>query len=263
MALRLVTEHGPRWLTVRDKFAPFGYVPAELRDQPAVVIAPGMPRERVKAGGGADAVAYTGNAVVHDDGAADMDLVVTFTGSRAIAWRNALDQIARAKLYDFVERELIAPSFDGGHVRAITVDGANSLDEPLVLHVRAEAPQMAKKVGSMLFVHAPFASRLAQLGALPERRTPLVRRLSWHTDVRIQVVLPPSAKLAGTLPTGRATFADAYVVVKDGAAGHVIEFNRALDLPAGRVEPGDEYRAWQAFVREGDRLLTRDVLVGN
>ncbi|MDP9151133.1 MAG: hypothetical protein M3O36_14485 [Myxococcota bacterium] len=262
LALRLVTEHGPRWLTVRDKFAPYGYVPAELRGQPAVVVAPGMPRDTVHARGDADAVAYTGNAVVHDDGSADMDLVVTFTGSRAIAWRNALDQIARAKLYDFVERELIAPSFDGGHVRAITVEGASALDEPLVLHVRAEAPQLAKRVGAGLSVHAPFASHLGQLGALPERHTPLVRRVSWHTDVRVRVVLPASAQLPGTMATGRATFGDAFVVVKDAAAGQALEFNRTLDLPAGRVEPGDEYRAWQTFVREGDRLLTRDVIVG-
>ena len=33
---RLDTDVGPRWMVVRDKFAPFGYVPAELRGQPAI-----------------------------------------------------------------------------------------------------------------------------------------------------------------------------------------------------------------------------------
>ena len=65
-----------------------------------------------------------------------LDLTLTFSGNRAIAWRNALDQIPQAKLYDFVERELVAPSFDGGHVRELKVDGADALDQPLVMHVQ-------------------------------------------------------------------------------------------------------------------------------
>ena len=38
VALRLRTDKGIRWLTVRDKFAPYGYVQAELRSQPAIVL---------------------------------------------------------------------------------------------------------------------------------------------------------------------------------------------------------------------------------
>jgi cellulose synthase operon protein C len=33
-----------RWLVVRDKFAPYGYVPAELRGQPAIRLVAGTPR---------------------------------------------------------------------------------------------------------------------------------------------------------------------------------------------------------------------------
>ncbi len=262
LAIRLTTEHGARWLTVRDKFAPYGYVPAEIRDQPAVVLRPGLPHETVLAPGAADGISYAGGAIVHDDGSADLDLAVTFNGSRAIAWRNALDRTAQAKLSDFVERELIAPSFDGGHVREIKVEGASAPDEPLVLRVRAEAPQLAKAAAAELLVHPPFAAHLGQLGALPERHTPLVRRVPWHTEVRIRVVLPDSTKTPGRMATGKAVFGEASVVVNDSVSGHVVDFDRVVDLPAERIEPGDEYRKWQAFVREGDTLLTRDVLVG-
>ena len=36
LVMRVTTDKGTRWLTVRDKFAPFGYAPAELREQPAI-----------------------------------------------------------------------------------------------------------------------------------------------------------------------------------------------------------------------------------
>ncbi len=33
-------------------------------------------------------------------------------------------------------------------------------------------------------------------------------------------------------------------------------------LPAGRVQPGDEYAAWQRFARDADALVARDILIG-
>jgi cellulose synthase operon protein C len=141
LVMRVLTDKGVRWMMVRDKFAPYGYIPAELREQPAIVLVADMPRDVVHATGAPDDdVLYEGRADVKEDGSALLDLTLTFSGNRAIAWRNALDQVPQAKLYDFVDRELVAPSFDGGHVRELKVDGADALDQPLVLHVRIEAP---------------------------------------------------------------------------------------------------------------------------
>jgi hypothetical protein len=261
LVMRFATDRGIRWLTVRDKFAPYAYIPAELRDQPAIVLAPGMPRDTVRAQGTVDGVFYEGRADVRDDGSATLDLTLTFSGNRAIAWRNALDRVPQARVYDFVERELVAPSFDGGHVREMKVDGSDSADLPLVMHARVEVPQFAKPAGGGLAVHPPFAPSLAQLAALPERHTPLLRSTSWHTQVRLRVVLPESITMPSDLPRGDLHFGDASVVSKDVVNGHAIDFERIVDLPAGRVQPGDEYRLWQKFVRDADTMLTRDVRV--
>jgi hypothetical protein len=249
-------------MTVRDKFAPYGYIPAELRNQPAIVLAPQMPRDTVNAQGTTDGVSYEGRAAVGGDGSASMDLEVTLSGNRAIAWRNALARIPQARLFDFVEREVIAPSFDGGHVRDLKVDGADAVDRPLVLHVRAEVPQLAKLVDGRLVVRPPFAPGLTQLAALPERHTPLLRTTSWHTEVRLHVILPESTTTPRDVPRGELHFGDALVVTRDVVNGHAIDFERVIDLPAARVQPGDEYARWQAFVRDADTLLMRDVLVG-
>ncbi len=263
LVMRLTTEHGPRWLTVHDKFAPYGYVPAELREQPAIVLSAGTPHDVVHAAGAVDGVKYVGRAVLHEDGSGALDLALTFSGNRGIAWRNALDQVAQAKLYDFVERELVAPSFAGGHVRELKAVGADRPDEPLVMNIKIEVPELAKVVPGGLEVHPPFAPRLAQLAALPERHTPMLRPTHWYAEVHVQVALPQGAKLPGGIPRGQARDGDAVVSVNDAApASSMIAFDRVIDLPAGRVEPGDQYSVWQKFVRDADALIGRDVLVG-
>jgi hypothetical protein len=262
LVMRLMTERGVRWLTVHDKFAPYGYVPAELRDQPAVVLVPEMPREVVRASGALDGVVYDGAASLREDGSAEIDLAVAFSGSRAIAWRSALDQVAPSKAVDFVERELIASFFDGGHVRDMKIEGAQLLDEPLVLHLRAVVPELAKFDRKGLSVRPPFALPLAQFAALPSRQTPLLRRTSWHLEVRIRLTLPDSLHVLSDVLRSRETFGDAVVVVSDTADVRSVHFDRLIDLPAGRVAPGEAYADWQRFVRRAGDLVGREVLVG-
>jgi len=262
VVLRLSTDRGVRWMTVRDKFAPFGYIPAELREQPAIRLVAGTPGDVVHAPGATDTVAYEGRADARPDGSANLDLTVTFSGNRAIAWRNALAQVAEVKLYDFVERELVAPAFAGGHVREMKVDGVERLDAPLVMHLRVEAPELAKLVPGGLALRPPFAPNVAQLAALPARHTPLLLRSSWRTQVRVRVVLPDSLKPPPRVPTGEYRDGDAHVVIADGVHGQAIDFDRTVDLPAGRVQPGEQYASWQKFLRDADAVLSLDVLIG-
>jgi hypothetical protein len=220
-----------------------------------------MPREIVRATGALDGVEYDGSATLHEDGSAQLDLAVIFNGSRAIAWRSALDQVAPSKAIDFVERELIASFFDGGHVREMKVEGAHVLDQPLVLHVRVDVPELAKLDHRGLTVRPPFAPPLAHFAALPYRQTPLLRKTSWHLEVRVRVLLPESLHLRSELLRTRDSYADAVVTMSDSADARSILFDRAIDIPAGRVAPGAPYAAWQSFVRRAGDLLGRDILV--
>ncbi len=258
LVMRVTTDKGTRWMTVRDKFAPFGYTPAELREEPAIRLVEGTPSDVVHAPGAVDQVTYEGRADVREDGSATFDLTLTFEGNRAIAWRNAFDQIPQAKIDDFVERELVAPSFDGGHVREMKVD-ATALDKPLVMRLRIDVPQFAKSVGGGLSVHPPFLPNFGELAALPVRHTPILRRAAWHAEVRVRVILPQSLKMPAQMPQGEERQGDSVVVVRDGVTDHAIDFDRVIDVPAGRVQPGDEYAGWQKFVRAADALLSRDV----
>ncbi len=258
LVMRVPTDKGIRWLTVRDKFAPFGYTPVEMRDAPAIVLVEGTPRETVQAPGAIDRVTYQGRAEVRDDGSAGIDLDMTFEGARAIAWRNAFDQIPQAKIDDFVERELVAPSFDGGHVREMKVD-ISTLDKPLVMHLRVEVPEFAKPIAGGFSVHPPFAPNLGQLATLPVRHTPILRREAWHAEVHLRVTFPDSFRMPAGVASGEPRDGDAVIAVHDAVGAHTIDFDRVIDMPAGRVQPGDEYATWQKFVRDADGLLSREV----
>ena len=72
--------------------------------------------------------------------------------------------------------------------------------------------------------------------------------------------MPDSTKLPGDLPRGEQRDGAAMVLVRDRVNGHAIDFDRVIELPAGRVTPGD-YRAWQKFAQEADALVGRDVLI--
>lgn len=77
----------------------------------------------------------------------------------------------------------------------------------------------------------------------------------------MQVVLPPGMKAPAEVAHGQARDEDAVVTVRDSAAEGGIQFDRVIDLPAGRVEPGEQYARWQKFVRDADALLGRELLV--
>ena len=44
--------------------------------------------------------------------------------------------------------------------------------------------------------------------------------------------------------------------------GHAVTLERVIDVPAGRVQPGAEYAAFQKFTQDADALVERDVALG-
>jgi hypothetical protein len=130
------------------------------------------------------------------------------------------------------------------------------------MHMRVEVPEFAKPVPSGLSMRPPFAPTLAHLAALPTRRTPLLRHAWWRAEVHMHVVLPGGLKMPASLMKAYLHEAGAVVHVTDAVNGHAIDFDRLIDLPSGRVQPGDEYAAWQRFLQRADEIVTRDVLIG-
>ncbi|MFO0678235.1 MAG: tetratricopeptide repeat protein [Polyangiaceae bacterium] len=263
LVLRVTTNRGVRWLTVRDKFAPYGYVPAELRGQPAYRLVPGTPTDTVVSQGDADGIRFEGRADVRPDGSAEVELVQSFVGKLGISLRGILDRVAEGQRDDFVETRLLARNVPGARLRKLKVENEKDLDAPLVFRIRAEVPELLRMSGKdRAALKTVFPLRLAQLAALPTRQTPLLLATSSHVEVKFQVVLPEGTKMPANLPTGDSRDGERVVSVKDSVAGRSLELVRTVDIPAGRVQPGADYAKFVRFAQDADTLVEREILVG-
>jgi len=254
-------EKPAMWLTVRDKFAPFGYVPADVRGQPAVRLVFGTPQDTVPKGGAQDAVVYEGRADVHDDGSANVDLTLRYVGKLAIQMRNVFDKVPEAQVHDFVETRLLARSLPGARIRDFALEHQRDLDQPIAIHVTADVPQLVKTIGARLVLQPLFPVRIAQLAALPQRQTPLLLPTSSHAEVHVEIVVPKSWTVPASLPAAEARDGERLVSVKDTAAGHAIRLERIVDIPAGRIEPGTAYETFVRFAHDADASLEREIVL--
>jgi hypothetical protein len=262
LTLRLATDQGPRWLTTRDKFAPYGYVPADLRGQPAIRLVPGVPRDTSPTLGGADGVRLEGRAVMRDDGSASVDLTESYFGRMGMGLRSIFDRVPEGKRAELVETRLLGPNLPGARLRDMHVENAADLGSPLVLKIKADVPQLARTAGNRMIVKALFPVNIAQVASLAERQTPLLLASSSHVEVNFEILAPKNSELPAMLPGGELRDGDRSVVVKDAVEGRSILLVRTVDIPAGRVQPGPEYARFVNFTRGADQLLEREIALG-
>ena len=262
LVLRLRTGKKTDWLTVRDKFAPFGTISSELRGQDAIVLVHGTPHDKTNASGALDGVVFSGRAVLREDGSADLDLVQSYTGKLASSMRDVLAKVPEAQLDDFVESRLVGRNFPGARIRSLKFENREALDEPLVLRVSADVRNLARAGSDGLVLKSLFPMRLSQLAVLPERQTPLLIGVSSHVDVNFEVVAPSSARMPASLPNAEIHDADRVVKVADKVNGHAIQLVRTIDIPAGRIQPGAAYAKFVQFTQAADDVVERDIRIG-
>jgi tetratricopeptide (TPR) repeat protein len=256
------TERGPRRLTVRDKFAPYGYVPADLRGQPAILLVPGTPRTTIGTEGAGDAVVIEGKADVRDDGSATVKLVQTYTGKLGIGLRNVFDKIPERGRDDFVETRLLGRNLPGARLKGVSLSNQKDPTKPFVVEIQAEVSQLLREDGGRAVLKPIFPMHLAQLATLPERQTPLLIGSATRLEIRFSIAFPERYRLPASLPRGELRDHDRSVTVKDAVEGHAIRLDRVVDIPAGRVQPGADYKAFLGFVQKADGLTESEILVG-
>ncbi|HSO36145.1 MAG TPA: hypothetical protein VLT33_26640 [Labilithrix sp.] len=259
---RLETDSGARWMVVRDKFAPFGYVPAELRGQPAIRLVPGTPRDTTPTLGAADGVMMEGRAIMKEDGSATVEIAQSYVGRMGIGLRSVFDRVPESKRSEFVETRLLAANLPGARLRELKIENAEDLGAPLVLRIKADIPQIARPVGNKVVLKALFPVNIAQVASLATRQTPLLLASSSHVEVRFEIVPPESLRLPSSIPGGELHDGDRSVSVKDAVEGRSIMLRRVVDIPAGRVQPGAEYAKFVAFTQQADQLLEKEIALG-
>ena len=262
LAVRLTTERGPRWMVVRDKFAPFGYMPSSLRGQPAVLLAKGAPEETTPQGGSEDGETHEGTVELSADGSAQLEIDQRYEGKLAILLRSALETLPAARFKETIESRLLPRSLPGARVVSIDVKNLASLDEPLVLHMKLEMSSFARAAGGELLIAPMFPLRLRALADLPSRETPLYisESLATRVTVKLRIKLPPGARVATALEPSKTSDEGRFARIEDRVEHGDLLLDRVMDLPAGRVLP-DNYARFQSFARQVDAALHRDVSV--
>ena len=271
-AVRLQTEHGPRWLAVSERFAPYGFLPSSLRGQPAVLLDPGRPivtdepppilTEKTSVEGSEDRILHSGEVKVREDGSAEMRLVQHYHGKYAILVRTRLAAEPEPRWRDVLEAEVLGVTLPGGRITSLEVKQLNDLDEPVVLSMRVELASFARPSEGGLEIEAPFLPRLAPLGELAERQTPLYlsERVANRSTVDLAVELPRGAQVQSELAHGSFRDEEREVEVKDHMDGDKLRIDRRVDVPAGRVQP-EHYAAFRAFVLGAEPALHRTIRI--
>lgn len=251
-----------RYLTIRDKFAPYGYVPAELRGQPVTILTAGTPQEKIPSEGALDGVDFQGRADLRKDGSADVTLSSTYTGKLAIGMRSVFARVPETQRDDFVETRLLGRNIPGAKLRKLELIALDDVTKPFVVKMQAEVKELVRTQGGRRVLKALFPLRLGELATLPKRQTPMLLGSPSHVEVHFEIVAPEGIALPTTLPHGEAKHQDRVVAVNDSVKGHALFLSRLVDIPAGRVMPGDDYASFVEFVRKSDTLLESEIAIG-
>lgn len=249
------------WVQLREQYAPFGYVPAEVRGMPGYVFKSGtaeavtVPKE-----GEADRIAFKGHFKLAANGAADVGYDQVFGGRYGAALRQGLAEVGEGRTADVIETQILAKNLKGALLREHEVQFLDDIDVPMVIHMDAEMARFALKSGNKsLSFEPPFAPRLSQFATLATRQTPFLMRSDQDWQVNVVVELPEGARASG-FGTSELSFGAMTVSVKDRLEGNRLVLERHVRVPAGRVSPAD-YAQFVRFTRDADVALGREVRI--
>lgn len=258
--LRLDTEKGPAWITVDDKYAPFGYLPAELRSMPGFELGAERPRAVVLPDEGAqDNITFDADIELERSGAATVILEQTFRGKSAVKLRQGLAELPENRLHDVIETQLLGRALHGARLHEFQIRNQNQPDAPLVIEMQASVPAFAQPRGTTLVLSPPYVLNLSQLATLPTRQTPLLIGEATHQIVRLRIQPPKSAKVS-TAKAVRLQQDGRLVNVDDQVRAGQLVLQREVLVPAGRIQP-EAYPSFVQFAREADEAQARDIVI--
>ncbi|MFO0613096.1 MAG: hypothetical protein U0414_10930 [Polyangiaceae bacterium] len=249
------------WMLIGEKFAPYGYLPSSLRNQPAVLLVDGAPRVTTNGGGAADGITDAGELTLDAGGSATLSLEQSYSGGLAISLRSALETLPDARLKKAVESELLGDNLPGARLADVTLADLENLDLPLRIQMKIEISNFAAPRQGGLRIAPPFAPHLSRLVSFPTRQTPLFipEQLAVAHRIELRIKLPQGARCTLPPPT-KAEAANLSFSIDDRVEGDVLVLDRRIDLPAGRVQP-TEYEAFAKSIRALDQAFEREIQI--
>lgn len=249
------------WLTLGDKYSPFGYIPVEVRGMPGFLLGEDEAPQPVTIPdhGESDRLEFAGKVALSADGGALLELDQTFGGRFGAGVREALSELGERQAKDAVESNILGSNFRGARLVDHHFSELDQLDVPLTLHMQARMAHFALNQGKTLRLAPPYSPNISQFATLPSRQTPVLMSSDRNWRILLQIQLPEGARVQ--LPEPRSyQFGEHEVTINDRVESGVLILDRKLQLSAGRVAPKD-YPRFVTFSREADSALTREILI--
>ncbi len=151
------------WVQLNEQFAPFGYVPAQVRGMPAYVLGGDKPTKvTMPATGEPDSISFEGHVKLSANGSAIVDFNQIFAGRYGAALRQGLTEVGEGRIEDVVESQILAKNIKGAMLREHEVKDLDNRDVPMTIRMEAEVSRFALREGQELVFEPPFAPRLSQ-----------------------------------------------------------------------------------------------------
>lgn len=248
------------WLTVQEKYAPFGYVPAEARGMKGYLLSVGGSTPIVvPAVGYRDQLRYQADIRLDAEGHAKVSLRQTLEGKYAVRMRGGLDQVPEAQLREVVESRLLARALPGARLSTYRLIDREDLEKPLVIEMEATLSGFAELRAGQLIIDPPLMPRLSQLTSLPVRNTSLLIREAMHQHTELTIALPRGAKVL-SLQRGTLQRRGHHVAARDRLEGARLVLDREVSLKAGRVAVA-EYQKFKQFTNNSEVLLSAPLVI--
>ncbi|MEM6961081.1 MAG: DUF3857 domain-containing protein [Myxococcota bacterium] len=260
--LRVRLESETVFVDGSQRGATFGVLPPHLRAQPALRLLPNAPRIQVRANRpGEDRHLIELDVRLGLDSSANIDVVETYRGSAAAAWRTDLERIPHAVLNDRFEQAYLAKMLPGSHLTSLSIDGRTLEDASFLMSYAME--------------HADFGRQLDHAWVLPTlmpthataRFTPIDQRtttqlVSFPVDqqLELRIHLSDRSALANTRQTVEARYRDALFREESEWSEGTLIIRRTLQIPIMRV-PVEEYGEFADFCRQIDVAEAREIRI--
>jgi hypothetical protein len=263
LLLRVQTERGPLWLHAGMRDAPFGYLPAHVHDEPALMLSKSHESTRTPALRLEDELRQVKvELTLSADGSAEGRVRETLHGLRATSWRNDLDGVPAAELHARFEESYVARLVPGARLVSLEVESRDDPEAPLVLDFRFEVASIGHRAGKEWRVPPLFTNGLSTSYARVATRTvPELIAGVTATDVSVELVLPKGAKVVSLPKPQKLAFAgQSRFETKTEKLEGGVRVERSLRMPVQRVDT-KAYPELAAFCRAVDLSEATEIAI--
>ncbi len=263
LLLRLETEKGTTWLHTGARHAPFGYVPAHLRGEQALLINSKVERAQTPALDLAQEKRELALDIKLDKkGAATLHVRETLRGGQALGWRNDLEEVPEEQLESRFEESYVARILPGAQLKKLKIEGREEPDLPLVLDFEFTVDQLGHRVGDEQRIGGMFTSALSpSLARTAERSVTQLVGVALSTDLSIHLQAPEGARIISVPSATRLEHAGvASFNTNSKPEANGVTVTRSLRIPVLRVTP-EAYGKFSAFCRAVDMAEASEISV--